>query len=107
MNAICELNPLTFEYRLTNLAKLIFTHSTNPFRSSARLWRRTVEVIITDAPAPQYSEPLSWDDLHVLGVTFKEMEVNLLEWLIDSLTRLSDDSQSLHDNDDLSMESKK
>ena len=82
----CKLN-LTFEYGADEPYKLIFEPLDKSFPPVRATWRRTEEV--TDAPAPKYPEPLSWDDLRAWRDAQKG-EVDLLEWLIDALTRLSE-----------------
>lgn len=60
--AECELN-LTFEYGADDPYKLVFTPRDKSFPPIRATWRRTEEIIITDAPAPEYPTPLTWAEL--------------------------------------------
>lgn len=60
--AECELN-LTFEYGADDPYKLVFTPLDKHFPPIRATWRRTEEIIITDAPAPEYPHPMSWAEL--------------------------------------------
>lgn len=60
--AECELN-LTFEYGADDPYKLVFTPLEKHFPPIRATWRRTEEVIITDAPAPEYPHPMTWAEL--------------------------------------------
>lgn len=85
-DSVCKLS-LTFEYGADEPYKLIFTPLDNSFSPVRATWRRTEEDIITDAPAPEYPESLSWADLHLYR-NAQGNEDDLLEWLIDASTRL-------------------
>lgn len=61
-NVACNLN-LIFEYGADEPYKLVFSPTDNSFPPIRATWRRTEEVIITDAPAPEYPAPMTWDDL--------------------------------------------
>lgn len=61
-NVACKLH-LNFSYGADEPYQLIFTPldpSLPPVRAT---WRRTEEDVVTDAPAPQYPTPKSWEDL--------------------------------------------
>jgi hypothetical protein len=60
--AECELN-LTFEYGADDPYKLVFSPLDKHFPSIRATWRRTEEIIITDAPAPEYPHPMTWAEL--------------------------------------------
>ena len=60
--AACELN-LTFEYGADDPYKLVFTPLDKHFPPIRATWRRTEEIIITDAPAPDYPHPMTWAEL--------------------------------------------
>ncbi|HDR8938665.1 hypothetical protein PPN31119_01982 [Pandoraea pnomenusa] len=60
--AECELN-LTFEYGADDPYKLVFTPRDDSFPPVRATWRRTEEILITDAPAPEYPHPMSWAEL--------------------------------------------
>lgn len=87
-DTVCQLN-LTFEYGADEPYKLVFEPLDRSFPPIRATWRRTQEVIITDAPAPQYPEPLSWENLGC-WIDSQGQAVDLLEWLLDSLTRLNE-----------------
>ncbi|WP_157468316.1 DNA-binding protein [Desulfatibacillum aliphaticivorans] len=82
----CSLQ-LTFEYGADEPYKLVFTPIDKSFPPIRTTWQRTEEIIITDAPAPDYPQPMSWYDLQNWRDAQKN-EVNLCKWLVDSLTRL-------------------
>lgn len=83
----CKLN-LTFEYGADEPYKLIFEPHDKSFPPVRATWRRTEEVIVTDAPSPQYPEPLLWENLR-RWIDAQGNTVDLLEWLVDSLARLN------------------
>ena len=60
--AECELN-LTFEYGADDPYKLVFTPLDKHFPPIRATWLRTEEIIITDAPAPEYPQPMTWAEL--------------------------------------------
>lgn len=84
--AECELN-LTFEYGADDPYKLVFTPRDNSFPPIRATWRRTEEIIITDAPAPEYPQPMAWSELQIWEDA-QGNNIDLLNWLIDSLHRL-------------------
>lgn len=61
-DVLCELN-LTFEYGADNPYKLVFTPHDKSFPPIRATWQRTEDVVITDAPAPEYPAPLTWAEL--------------------------------------------
>jgi hypothetical protein len=58
----CSLQ-LTFEYGDDDPYKLIFTPLDGSFPPVLATWPKTEDVIITDAPAPEYPAPMSWEEL--------------------------------------------
>lgn len=60
--AECELK-LTFEYGADDPYELVFTPRDKHFPPIRATWRRTEEIIITDAPAPEYPHPMTWAEL--------------------------------------------
>ena len=66
--AECELN-LTFEYGADDPYKLVFTPRDKSFPPIRATWRRTEEIIITDALAPEYPHPMSWAELRIFPDT--------------------------------------
>jgi hypothetical protein len=89
-DAVCELN-LTFDYGADEPYKLFFTPLDKSFPAVRATWRRTEEVIITDAPAPDYPEPISWTDLQSVPKPGSEETSDLLEWFISAIDRLDRD----------------
>jgi len=83
----CKLS-LTFEYGADEPYKLIFAPLNKSFPPVRATWERTKENN-DDAAAPEYPEPLSWDELCYWRDAQGD-KVDLLEWMIDSLTRLSE-----------------
>lgn len=64
--AVCKLD-LMFAYGADEPYTLTFTPLDRSFPSVRATWRRTVDEIITDAPAPEYPEPSSWPALRSSG----------------------------------------
>lgn len=81
----CKLN-LTFEYGADEPYKLVFEPLDTSFAPIRATWKKTT---ITDAPAPDYPEPMSWNSLQ----NWKDAQgnqINLLTWLLESLSKLHD-----------------
>ena len=79
-NAECELN-LTFEYGADDPYKLVFTPREKSFPPVRATWRRTEEIIITDAPAPEYPHPMTWAELRSFPDTKNGGTMDLIEKL--------------------------
>jgi hypothetical protein len=86
----CELN-LTFEYGADDPYKLVFTPLDKHFPPIRANWRRTEEVIITDAPAPEYPTPMTWADLRSVSKLGSKETSDLLEWVQNAITQLDRD----------------
>ena len=84
-DAVCDLK-LTFEYGADEPYKLIFTPRDKSFPPIRTTWRRTEEIIITDAPAPEYPAPMTWADLHIFPDGINGGQMDLLAKL-DETTR--------------------
>jgi hypothetical protein len=82
----CELI-LTFQYGDDEPYTLTFAPLDGSFPPVRVSWQRTVEEIVTNAPAPEYPAALSWDDLRRWRDP-QGNEVDLLAWNIESLKRL-------------------
>ena len=80
----CNLN-LTFEYGADEPYKLIFTPFDKSFPAVRATWRRTEEVIVTDAPSPGYPEPMSWNDLRSVPKPGSDDTSDLLKWFLQTL----------------------
>ena len=87
-DTVCRLN-MTFTYGADDPYCLIFEPLKNEFSPVLAKWRKVKGEIITDAPAPPYPRPLLWEDLKHWKNT-RGREMNLLDWLLDFLTRLND-----------------
>ena len=86
----CSLQ-LTFEYGADEPYKLVFTPIDKLFTPIRATWQRTEEIIITDAPAPGYPKPSSWDNLrHVTKLNSDETS-DLMEWFINAVDYLDRD----------------
>lgn len=83
----CKLK-MTYTYGIDDPYVLMFVpqndKSIPPIQAK---WARTVENIITDAPAPEYPKPMTWEDLKEWRDP-QGKRVDLLEWTIDSLQKL-------------------
>jgi len=88
--AECELN-LTFEYGADDPYKLVFTPLDKRFPPIRATWRRTEEIIITDALAPKYPTPMTWADLRSVSKLGSKETSDLLEWVQNAITQLDRD----------------
>ncbi|MGB3976779.1 MAG: DNA-binding protein [bacterium] len=79
---------LTFEYGVDEPYKLFFIPLDKSFPALRATWWRTKELIITDAPAPDYPEPKMWFDLRREPKRDSEGTSDLLDWSIQGLKRL-------------------
>jgi hypothetical protein len=82
IDTVCKLN-LTFTYGADDPYCLLFEPINNEFPPVKAKWEREEE--ITDAPAPAYPA-LSWKKLEHWKFS-NNIEVNLLDFIIDSLTK--------------------
>jgi hypothetical protein len=89
-DVICELS-LTFAYGDNEPYKLSFEPLDRSFPPVRATWRRTVEEIISDAPAPAYPTPRSWADLRNEPKPGSEETRDLLEWALDAVDKLDRD----------------
>jgi cold shock CspA family protein len=88
--AECELN-LTFEYGADDPYKLVFTPLNRHFPPIQATWRRTEEVIITDAPAPEYPHPMTWADLRLFPKPGSNEASDLLDWVQNAIAQFDRD----------------
>ena len=82
----CRLN-MSFTYGADDPYKLVFEPLDKSMPPIRVCWEMTGEEIITDAPAPEYPRPMTWNELR----NWKDCqgnEVDLLQWLLDSFERL-------------------
>lgn len=89
-NVQCELN-LTFEYGADEPYKLVFTPSDKSFPPIRATWRRTEEIIITDAPAPEYPDPMTWTELRHVPKPDGGEASDLLDWVLSAIAKLDRD----------------
>ncbi len=88
--AECELI-LTFEYGADDPYKLVFTPRDRSFPPIRATWRRTEEIIITDAPWPLYPAPMTWADLRCVPKPFSNETSDLLEWVRSAINQFDND----------------
>ncbi len=89
-NTECELI-LTFRYGDDDPYTLMFNPLDNIFPPVQAKWRRTVEEIITDAPAPDYPKPKTWDELRRMPKPDSDEASDLLEWVVSAIDKLDRD----------------
>lgn len=89
-DVICALN-LAFEYGADEPYKLVFTPRDKPFPPVRATWRRTEEVIITNAPAPEYPTPMTWAGLRSVQKQNSNETSDLMEWVQNSIARMNQD----------------
>lgn len=87
-NIVCDLN-LTFEYGADEPYKLFFTPRDKAFPPVRATWRRTEEVIINDAPSPEYPTPMTWDDLRRFPDSKNGGTMNLIEKMRETSVNLN------------------
>jgi hypothetical protein len=85
---VCDLN-LTFEYGADEPYKLVFAPRDKSFPPIRATWRRTEEIIVTDAPAPEYPQPMTWADLRRVQKTDSNETSDLLEWVQNAIAGLN------------------
>jgi len=91
----CELI-LTFQYGDDDPYTLTFAPLDKSFPPVRAHWQRTVEENVSNAPAPEYPEPLPWDALQMWR-DVQGNEVDLYEWLIHRFGKLSKISKVYRD----------
>jgi hypothetical protein len=85
-DARCRLS-MTYTYGADDPYRLQFEPLDGSFKPVQAKWQAKTELVVTDAPAPEYPVPMTWSDLQ----DWKDQqgnEVDLLTWLDDSLTGL-------------------
>ena len=85
-NTECELI-LTFQYGDDEPYNLVFVPLDRSYPPVRATWQQTIEEIVTDAPSPDYPNPLSWDELRSWHDA-QGNEVDLSEWLIYRFSKL-------------------
>lgn len=86
----CKLN-LTFEYGADEPYKLVFTPIDKSLPPVRATWRKTDEIVITQAPAPSYPAPLTWADLQHFGRAGSDETTDLLDWVLRAVPQLEED----------------
>lgn len=87
---VCKLH-LTFEYGADDPYKLVFMPIGKSFPPIRATWRHAEEIIVTDAPAPEYPVPMTWIDLRHFPKQNSNETSNLLEWVQNAIARLDQD----------------
>ena len=95
-DAVCKLS-LTFEYGADEPYKLIFTPLDKSFPPVRATWRRTEEIPITDAPAPEFPTPRSWNKLRNFPDTKRGGTIDLVRKFVSTAEGLT---RGLHRGDD-------
>ena len=83
----CRLN-LTFEYGADDPYKLTFCPLDNSFPPVRATWPRTEDVVITDAPAPEYPAAMPWSELRSVPKLNGEGTSDLLDWTLSSILEM-------------------
>jgi hypothetical protein len=86
-DVVCDLN-LTFEYGADEPYKLTFAPRDKSFPPVRATWQRTEEAIITDAPAPEYPQPMTWAGLRLARKPGSNEISDLLDWVQNAIVRL-------------------
>ena len=89
-DAVCTLD-LAFAYGADEPYTLIFSPLDKAFPPIRATWRRTVDEIVTDAPAPEYPRPMSWGDLREVPKPGSGETSNMLEWVLRAVDTLWND----------------
>jgi len=89
-NVECELN-LTFEYGADDPYVLVFSPLDKHFPPIRATWRRTEEIIITDAPAPEYPHSMTWTELRIVPKPDGNEASDLLDWVQNAIAQLDRD----------------
>lgn len=86
-DALCDLN-LTFEYGADTPYKLEFTPRAESIRPMRATWQRMDEIVISDAPAPEYPTPITWSDLRIFPKSGSNETTDLLDWMQRGIAQL-------------------
>ena len=89
-NVVCDLN-LTFEYGADEPYKLAFAPRDKSFPPVRATWQRTEEATITDAPAPEYPQPITWAELRLVRKPGSNETSDLLDWVKNAIAQLDRD----------------
>ena len=84
---VCDLD-LTFTYGVDDPYRLVFIPKDKSFPPISVKWESTVEEIVTDAPAPEYPKPMTWDELQRVPKPNNEGTRDLLDWALRSVEQL-------------------
>lgn len=87
IDVVCRLN-LTFEYGADEPYKLTFCSLDNSFPPVRATWLRTEDVVVTDAPAPDYPAAVSWNELRSVPKLNDEGTSDLLDWTLNSILEM-------------------
>jgi hypothetical protein len=89
-NAVCQLH-LTFEYGADDPYQLVFMPRCKSFPPIRATWRRTEDIVVTDAPAPEYPAPMTWADLRRMPKPGGNETSDLLEWVARAIVQLDEE----------------
>ena len=90
IDILCDLN-LTFEYGADEPYKLVFAPRDKSFPPVRATWQRTEEIIVTDAPWPEYPVPMTWADLRFIRKPDSNETSDLLDWVQNAIAQLDRD----------------
>lgn len=83
----CTLH-LTFEYGADAPYQLTFMPRNGAFAQLRATWRRTRDLIVTDAPAPEYPASMAWADLRHMPKPGSTETTDLLDWITRAIAQL-------------------
>ena len=83
----CSLN-LTFTYGEDNAYNLVFEPCDHSIRPIPAQWEKTIEKIVTNAPAPAYPKPKTWEELRRFDKPDRNETSDLLDWVQNGLWNL-------------------
>lgn len=89
-NVECKLT-LNFEYGADEPYQLSFCPLDKSFPPIRVTWQRTDDVVVTDAPSPEYPTPLSWEGLHHVPMLDGDGTQDLCDWVLSGLTQLDNE----------------
>ena len=79
---------MTFTYGADDPYCLIFEPVDKSIQPIRVKWEKTVEEIITDAPAPDYPKPMTWEELRSVPKPGSDEASDLFDWLQTAMTKL-------------------
>lgn len=86
-NVVCKLH-LTFEYGADEPYKLVFIPLDKSFPPVRATWRKTEEIIVTNAPWPEYPKLMTWAELQLAPKRDSSETSDLLGWALSAIDQL-------------------